>query len=270
LERLRYQVALAQRQYNQVDPDNRLVASELERRWETALTALKQAEETFAMQQREQKAPLVLPDELRSIFADIARQLPLIWEQEEVLSTPHKKALLRALIDKVVIHRTANDQVQTRIVWKGGETSTYSVRITVGSFKRLTNAAEMEQIIIERSQQGDSDEQIAQYLTSLGHSSPKNPQAVLTSTVRIIRQKHRIHPRRKQAQARRVPGYLTIPQIAELLGVTTFWLYHYISSGKISVTKDPQTHLYLFPDHPETLEKFQLFKAGKLNHLCFL
>ena len=45
VERLRYQAALAERQFNQVDPDNRLVAAELERRWEAALRELRQAED---------------------------------------------------------------------------------------------------------------------------------------------------------------------------------------------------------------------------------
>jgi len=269
LERFRYQAALAQRQYNQVDPDNRLVAAELEKRWEAALVALKQAEEDFSLQQREHLASPTLPPDLKAAFTQIAQMLPEIWEQEEILATPHKKALLRALIDKVVIHRTANDQVQTRIVWKGGETTTFQVRITVGSFNRLSSAAEMEQLIIDLSQQGQTDEQIAQYLTSLGYSSPKNPNMVLTSTVRSLRQKHHIHPKRKKAQPRCVPGYLTIPQIAQALGSTTFWIYHRISTGQISVTKDQQTGLYLFPDHPDTLEQFQQFKAGEINSLCF-
>jgi DNA invertase Pin-like site-specific DNA recombinase len=269
LERLRYQAALAQRQYNQVDPDNRLVAAELEKRWEAALVALKQAEETFALQQRERQTPPTLPPDLKAAFIHIAQTLPEIWDQEEILPTPHKKALLRALIDKVVIHRTANDQVQTRIVWKGGETTTFQARITVGSFYRLSSAAEMEKTIIDLSQQGQTDEQIAQYLTSLGYSSPKNPKAVLTSTVRIIRQKHRIHPRRKQAQPRRVPGCLTIPQIAQALSVTPHWIYHHIRSAKITIMKDHETGLYLFPDHPETLERFQQLKAGKIKNLCF-
>ena len=47
LERLRYQARLAERQYQKADPDNRLVAAELERRWEAALRELKQAEEAF-------------------------------------------------------------------------------------------------------------------------------------------------------------------------------------------------------------------------------
>src|ERR1700758_1355883 len=50
LERLRYAAALAERQFNRVDPDNRLVAAELERRWETALSEVRAAEETIAQQ----------------------------------------------------------------------------------------------------------------------------------------------------------------------------------------------------------------------------
>ena len=50
LERKRYAAALAERQFNHVDPDNRLVAAELERRWEAALQEVRLAEETLARQ----------------------------------------------------------------------------------------------------------------------------------------------------------------------------------------------------------------------------
>jgi len=269
LERLRYQAALAQHQYNQVDPDNRLVAAELERRWEAALVALKQTEETFALQQRECQTPPLLPSALKAAFAQIAQKLPQIWDREEILSTPHKKALLRCLIDKVVIHRLAHDKVQTRIVWKGGETTSFLVTVAVGSFARLSSATEMENIILELSQQGKSDEEIATHLTKLGHYSPKNPQAVLPSTVKTVRLKHRIFQKRSQSHPRRIPGYLTIPQIARALDVTAHWIYHYIRTGRIEVVRDPQTGLYLFSDQPETLNLFQQLKAGSLQNLRF-
>jgi DNA invertase Pin-like site-specific DNA recombinase len=269
VERLRYQAALAQRQYNQVDPDNRLVAAELERRWETALAALKQAEETLALQQREADIQPELPAELKTAFTHIGQQLPAIWDQEELVSTPHKKALLRCLIDKVVIHRLTPDQIQTRIVWKGGETTTALITVTVGSFRRLSAAAEMEATILELSQQGQSDEAIATYLTERGLRSPKKLQAVLPSTVKTIRLKHRIFQKRSQSHPRRMAGYLTIPQLAQALAVTPHWLYHYIRCGRIEVAKDPQTGLYLFPDQPETLNLFQQFKAGTLQNLRF-
>ncbi|NTW12004.1 MAG: recombinase family protein [Anaerolineales bacterium] len=269
VERLRYQAALAQRQYNQVDPDNRLVAAELERRWETALTDLQQAEEMLALQHREADIQPELPTELKTAFAHLAQQLPEIWDQEELVSTPHKKALLRCLIDKVVIHRLTPDQIQTRIVWKGGETTSTLIPVTVGSFSRLSTAAEMETTILELSQQGQSDEAIAAYLTERGWRSPKKLQVVLPSTVKSIRLKHRLFQKRSQSHPRHIPGFLTVPQLAQTLQVSPYWLYHYIDCGKIDVKKDPQTGLYLFPDQPDTLNRFQQFKAGTLQNLRF-
>jgi len=79
LERLRYQAALAQHQYNQVDPDNRLVAAELERRWEAALIALKDAEERVERELQQAQNLPTLPPELKAVFAQIAKKLPDIW-----------------------------------------------------------------------------------------------------------------------------------------------------------------------------------------------
>jgi DNA invertase Pin-like site-specific DNA recombinase len=269
LERLRYQATLAQRQYNQVDPDNRLVAAELERRWEAALVALKEAEERLAFQQQNCEHPPWLPPELKAAFSQISQKLPEIWNQEELLPTRQKKALLRCLIDKVVIHHIAHDKIHTRIVWKGGETTTAIVTITVGAFRRLSSAAEMEAAIVELSQQGKTDDEIAQHLTELGLSSPKNTQAVLPSTVKTVRLKHRIFQKRSQSHPRHIPGYLTIPQIAPQLGVTAHWIYHLIQIGKIEMARDDQTSLYLFPDQPETLDLLRQLKAGTLKNLRF-
>ena len=269
LKRLRYEANLAQRQYNQVDPDNRLVAAELERRWEAALVALKQAEEALALEQQATRAPTALPEELKAAFMAIGQKLPQIWDQETLLSTPHKKALLRCLIDKVVIHRSAPDQVQTRIVWQGGATTTLQVPVTVGSLENLPNFSTMEQLIVDLSQQGKPDDEIATHLTALGYRSPLNPQQVFPSTVKTIRLRHHIFQKRSQSHPRQIPGLLTVPQLVKILVVSPSWLYDRIHNGCIQITKDPQTGLYLFPDTPETVEKFQLFKSGILKNLRF-
>ena len=52
LERLHYQIKLAKRQFDQVDPDNRLVAASLEKRWEEALSELRRAEGSIKMRDR--------------------------------------------------------------------------------------------------------------------------------------------------------------------------------------------------------------------------
>ena len=98
VERLRYEAALAQRQFNRVDPDNRLVASELEKRWEGALAELKQAEEAEAT--RTVSPPLLqaLSSELQMAFRAIGQQLPTVWQQGRVplgseLLLPDRKLL---------------------------------------------------------------------------------------------------------------------------------------------------------------------------------
>jgi hypothetical protein len=260
LERLRYQLALAERQFLRADPDNRLVAGELEQRWEAALRALKHAEEEAARAAPPGERLVPLPEDVRAAFSDIGRQLPLVWGRG-LVSQPQKKALLRCLIDKVVLHRTARDRVQTRIVWRGGATTTREIAIPVGALADLSGAAEMERMVRERSAAGDTDEAIAQALTRRGHRSPLRA-VVLPSTVKAIRLRYGLLRQRSQSHPRRIPGALTVPQLARTLGVTPHWLYDRIYNGSIAVAKDPATRLYLFPDDPATLERLRALRTG--------
>ena len=268
LQRLQYEAELAWRQFNRVDPDNRLVAAELEKRWEAALRAFRQEEETHAQQPPTPEPLLSLPPALKEAFIAIGQKLPQVWHQE-VLTRETKKALLRCLIDKVVIHRPVPHSVQTRIVWRGGDVTTLEIPVTVGSFADLPLAEEMEQIILDLSRQGKTDEEIAEYLTDLGHRSPMQTDHVLPNTVKCLRLKHGVFQKRSQSHPRHVEGYLTIPEIARRLDISPHWVYDRINNGRIQVVKDPETRLYLFPDEPATLEMFQALKDGKLKNLRF-
>lgn len=267
LTRLRYEAELAERQYRRVDPDNRLVAVELERRWEVALRELQQAEEETARHPAQEEPELVLSPELRGVFEEIGRRLPEIWPTE-VLTQPQRKALLRCLIDKVVAHRVSRDAVQVRVVWKGGETTTATVPVTVGALADLSFAEAMEARTIELFHQGHDDAAIAKDLTGQGYRSPQRD-FVLTSTVKTIRLRHALMQKRSQSHPRRVPGKLTIPQLTTMLALSQHWLYDRIHKGTIQVAKDPATKLYLFPDDPATLALLTELKDGLRQSLRF-
>jgi DNA invertase Pin-like site-specific DNA recombinase len=267
LVRLRYEATLAQRQFNRVDPDNRLVAAELEKRWEAALADLKRAEEDLAAKSVSPPPLLALSAELQMAFQAIGQHLPSLWQQGRIRQQ-HKKALLRALIDKVVVHRVARDRMHARIIWKGGETTMLVIAVPIGTFKDLAGAEIMERVILERSAAGILDEAIAQELTDLGYRSPMGL-VVLPSTVRGIRLKHRIFQKRSQSHPRRIEGALTISQIASALDVDPHWIYDRIHTGTIQVDKDPNTKLFLFPASPTTLEQFRQLRSGSLQNLRF-
>jgi DNA invertase Pin-like site-specific DNA recombinase len=267
LERLRYQARLAERQYQKADPDNRLVAAELERRWESALQELKQAEEAWDREQNEQATISQLDPEARRALTEAGRQLPEWWRADR-FSREQKKALLRCLIDKVVVHRTAPDSVHCRVVWRGGETTDADVAVTVGSWSRLAAGRVIEESILRLARQGKSDEEIARYLTQQGHHSPRHA-TVLCSSVKIVRLRHGLYRDRRQSHPRQIPGFLTVPQLTTKLGLERSWIYDRIHNGTIQVALDAERKLYLFPDTPETLARFRRLRAGKLNSLRF-
>jgi FMN phosphatase YigB (HAD superfamily) len=81
LERRRYEAALAERQFNRVDPDNRLVAAELERRWEAALKEVQAAEEALArLKSPEAIAQITVGNKaLNDKVVRLSSRLPEIW-----------------------------------------------------------------------------------------------------------------------------------------------------------------------------------------------
>ena len=265
VERLRYQALLAGRQFNRVDPDNRLVAAELERRWETALRDLRQAEEALARRRAANAQTLCLTAAERADFCALAPRLPELWRQPGV-TRAHRKALLRCLIDKVVMRRSTRDCVQLRIVWRGGATTEMEVGIAVGALTSLARGAEMEARVLDLARGGTEDAAIAALLTEEGFRSPRHGQ-VLVNTIRAIRLRHRIL--QAPSHPRRLAGWLTVSQLAERLGIPRHWIDQRIGSGTIVVGPHPPMRLHLFPDTEAAIAGFRNLKAGRTDRLRF-
>ena len=88
VERKRYQAALAQRQYDKVDPDNRLVAAELERRWEAALIELRKAEEVAATSDVPSVSDPGFDRALQDKVVLLAGRLPALWDDPDTRERP--------------------------------------------------------------------------------------------------------------------------------------------------------------------------------------
>lgn len=267
VERLRYQALLAERQFNRVDPDNRLVASELERRWELALRELRQAEEALSRRRASSFEPPSLTPEERREFCALAPRLQELWRQPHVTSS-HKKALLRCLIDKVVLRRSTRQCVEIRIVWRGGETTELCVDIAVGTLASLTRGAEMEARVVELARLGAADATIASTLTKEGFRSARLD-IVSAHAVKVIRLRHRVLRAPWLSTPRRVPGLFTVAQLAREIGVSPHWLHRRIRNGTIDVVRCPITGRWLFPDTDTTLSNLQRLKTGQVDRLHF-
>jgi DNA invertase Pin-like site-specific DNA recombinase len=112
-----YSAQRAHKQYDQADPDNRLVTDELERRWNQALLRVREVEAQIERHQRDQdRIPIPTAEEL----ADLAADLETLWNDEHT-DARLKKRILRSLIRDIIIDVDAGaGEVIVVLHWKGG------------------------------------------------------------------------------------------------------------------------------------------------------
>jgi DNA invertase Pin-like site-specific DNA recombinase len=145
LEQARYDARLAQRQYDTVDPECRLVAAELERRWNDKLEALQTLEHAYAEAQRE--ARFSVSAEEQRAMATLARDLPAVWNAPTT-TDPERKQLLRYLIAEVQLDGVGTPGlIELRIVWRSGAVTRHRIeRLKVGSWAPRTDPQVIERL----------------------------------------------------------------------------------------------------------------------------
>jgi len=126
LEQARYDARLAQRQYDSVDPANRLVASELERRWNEKLERVAQLERTYAQAEREAQWSLTADE--RAAITTLSQDLPAVWNSETT-TNQDRKQLLRLVIESVQLDGTSHPgQIEVQIQWRSGTVISLNVK----------------------------------------------------------------------------------------------------------------------------------------------
>jgi hypothetical protein len=126
LEQARYEARLAQRQYDAVDPDNRLVAAELERRWNEKLERVAHLEQAYA--QAEEEAQWNITLEEREAIQKISQNLPLLWGAAST-TNQERKRLLRMAIESVQLDGVSKaGEIEVQIRWRSGVITTFAVK----------------------------------------------------------------------------------------------------------------------------------------------
>lgn len=162
-EQARYEARLAQRRYEAVDPDNRLVAAELEARWNAALAQLRSCEQRV---NESGESAVEVPD--REELLRLAGDLRAAWHSPRA-DAAIKQRLVRALVQEILVDvDEATREVVLVIHWRGGQHSEVRARKpSTGEHRRRASAA-ADALIRERAGT-QSDEEIAAALNREGH-----------------------------------------------------------------------------------------------------
>jgi hypothetical protein len=266
VERLQYAASRAERQYNCVDPENRLITAALERKWESALAELEQAQERLAEWDAQAPPSVAVPPEVRAAFTDVGRRLPELWPQ---LSPEARKQLLRTLVQGVNLRRDGDGLVCLRIVWRGGLVTETGARVPLSTRRRSA----VEQTVVARIQaladQGLRDEAIAARLNEEGLFPCRSP-AFTVSVVANLRSRYGIYLGFARLNRAGAPAAYTIQELAGILGVKASWIYHSVYRGSIRVARDAYFGCYLFPRTNETIRRLRRLRSQRIAEVSFL
>jgi hypothetical protein len=225
IERARYESDLAQRQYEAVDPDNRLVAAELERRWEQALQNLGAVENEAGQRIESFEQPLSPADRQRlRCYAD---DLPGLWHAASTRFQDRKR-IVRCLIENLVVTKPEDGPNLTAVVhWVGGEAT--DVEVVKGRVGVHCHVAEPELLALMGDlAQEFGDDQIARILR---RKKLRTPTGLTFTARRVTSLRHRNGiPGRTTAQLEGEDTY-TAEQAAPLLGVDRGTVIRWVGVG---------------------------------------
>lgn len=224
IEQLDYEAARAFEQYNEVDPRNRLVAAELERRWNEKLEELEKMRER--VRQLDEQTPALSEEQKAEVLA-LGDRLPHVWDSEHC-PPETKKKIIRTVIEEVIV-TLDQDELRFIIHWKGGTHTDFTMPKPKSGVGRKTSAEDIE--VIRRMAVRYGDDDIARVLNKLGRRTATgkrwNEQRVATARQRsgIAGQKRTIAD----------PDILTQGQAIKYCGVSNLTIQKLVRAGIVKM-----------------------------------
>jgi len=235
LERARFEADRARRQYDNVEPENRLVARTVEAALEARLTTVRTAGDQLAAQQA--RRPVTLTDQETAWITAAGADLRAVFDAPTT-SNVQRKQLLRAVITEIVVTasetgRTGKRAADVRIIWQGGASTELAVALArTGQHSRVTSEETLD--LVRRLARHYNDTTIAQILGQQGRRTATG----LTWTKTHISQLRAYHdiPGYQPAAENVTPGeddvlVVTIARAGHELGVSTATLYRWLREG---------------------------------------
>ena len=233
-ERTRYEAERARRQYDAVEPENRIVARSLERAWEERLRQVEQVEAEYAGWRREQ--PVALTDANRAQILSLGEDLPRLWNAATT-TVAERKQILRLLLKEVALdQRRERGQVWIRIVWQTGAISEHRIRRHVQAYTDYADLDRLEARIRTLNAAQKTDGEIATLLTADGFVSARG-RAFSGGEIHLLRKRWHIATVKingTDANPRRWPdGTYSVQGAAEALGITPQTVFDWLQKGRL-------------------------------------
>jgi len=225
LKQLEYEAERAFEQYDQVDPQNRLVAQELENRWNSKMLQVQQAQEALTSQRPRQRA---LTPEIEDRIRNLGRNFSQLWNDADC-PMDLKKKIAHAIIEEIAVKLSDDSKMLHFIIhWKGGCHTEFNFPKPRSAIHAKTTMEALD--IIRKMSPNYGDDQIAAVLNKSGHRTGKgmrwNQERVATA--------RRIYSIPGQRRATKRPTLLTQAQAAKYCNVSQRTIQRMVETGLLT------------------------------------
>lgn len=236
LERARYEAKRAERQYQGVEPENRLVARSLERQWEEKLRAVEAVEKEYQTWSYTRLISLTEAD--REAIVALGSNLPALWQAPTTTSAERKQMLRLVIRDVIVDGKRAHGQVWVQINWQTGAYEEFCYQRSVRSYEASADVEAIEQRVRELNAAGLMDAQIAATLTAEGYRTARLHRPFTGKVVWLLRQKWGISTVKLNGKehnpAQWEDGTYSVEGAAARLGVYPGTIHKWLKVGKLT------------------------------------
>jgi DNA invertase Pin-like site-specific DNA recombinase/DNA-binding MarR family transcriptional regulator len=269
LERAEFAADRARRQYQLAEPENRLVARQLEKDWEAALAERERLGEEY--DRFTASRPRVLtPAERRQIRA-LTADIPAIWHAPTTTDADRKQ-LIRHLVEQVRVEvLSTSEKVSTQVVWTGGHTTTAQISRPVACLTQLSYYPQLAGRARELADAGLTAAQIASCLNTEGFHPPKRCETFTTSAVSNLLRAAGIRRSHIPARAHRPPlaeHEWWLRDLAEHLAMSQVTLDTWIRRGWATGYLHPDIKLTVVQADPAEVERLRtLHQTPRGEHI---
>jgi hypothetical protein len=235
IERARYEVERAERQYRSVEPENRLVARNLERTWEEKL----QVERTLLEEnrRRQQQQPHTLTTQERATILRLSSDLPTLW-QASTTTSADRKAVLQLLLEQVVVTlEPGSEWVDLVLHWAGGHKSQTRMRRPVGKLSQMERHEELMEEIRRLRRAGYTAEQIAEKLNADRWTTPTQKNGFNARLVHMMLHRHGSVPRGPKRPPSEDKNLWWLQDLADELEMNVVTLYGWMRRGWVKAQR---------------------------------
>jgi DNA invertase Pin-like site-specific DNA recombinase len=256
-ERARYDVERARRQYDAVEPENRLVARSLERVWEERLRRVDQVEQEYDAWRREQSVSI--SDNDRAEILALGEELPRLWRAATTRSADRKQIVRLVIKDVALDQKRRRGYVWIKVIWKTGAASEHWLQRCVQGYEQHADQDRLRQCITELNRQQKMDGEIAAILNKealrTAHGAPFSG-----GMVHVLRKRWRIQSVKingTAANPQQWPdGSYSVQGAATAIGITPQVIFDWLRKGWLTGTqlaKGMPWQISLSPDQAAVL-----------------